>query len=36
MKQDGDIKVYTEVLDQYREAQPDIDVPTRPQIPITQ
>lgn len=36
MKQDGDIKVYTEVLDQYQEAQPDIDVPTRPQIPITQ
>ncbi|MGH8515475.1 MAG: hypothetical protein ACREV8_16350, partial [Gammaproteobacteria bacterium] len=36
MKQDGDIKIYTEVLDQYKEAQPDIDVPTRPQIPITQ
>ena len=33
MKQDGDIKVYTEVLDQYQAAQPDMDVPTRPQIP---
>ena len=33
MKQDGDIKVYAEVLAQYQEAQPDIDVPTRPQIP---
>ena len=33
MKQDGDIKVYTEVLAQYQEAQPDIDLPTRPQIP---
>jgi len=33
MKQDGDIKVYNEVLAQYQEAQPDIDVPTRPQIP---
>jgi peptidyl-prolyl cis-trans isomerase D len=33
MKQDGDIKIYNEVLDQYREAQPDIDLPTRPQIP---
>ena len=36
MKQDGDIKVYTEVLAQYQEAQPDVDVPTRPRIPITQ
>ncbi|HEX5703662.1 MAG TPA: SurA N-terminal domain-containing protein [Pyrinomonadaceae bacterium] len=33
MKQDGDIKVYNEVLAQYQEAQPDISVPTRPQIP---
>jgi peptidyl-prolyl cis-trans isomerase D len=33
MKQDGDIKVYTEVLAQFQEAQPDIDLPTRPQIP---
>ena len=33
MKQDGDIKVYTEVLAQYQEAQPDIDLPTRPQPP---
>jgi hypothetical protein len=33
MKQDGDIKVYAEVLAQYQEAQPDIDLPTRPQIP---
>lgn len=33
MKQDGDIKVYNEVLAQYQEAQPDMDVPTRPQIP---
>lgn len=33
MKQDGDIKVYNEVLAQYQEAQPDIDLPTRPQIP---
>ena len=33
MKQDGDIKVYTEVLAQYKEAQPDIDLPTRPQLP---
>lgn len=33
MKQDGDIKVYDEVLAQYQEAQPDIDLPTRPQIP---
>ena len=33
MKQDGDIKVYNEVLTQYQEAQPDIDLPTRPQIP---
>ena len=33
MKQDGNIKVYAEVLAQYQEAQPDIDLPTRPQIP---
>ncbi len=33
MKQDGDIKVYNEVLAQYQEDQPDISVPTRPQIP---
>ncbi|MFY9621121.1 MAG: SurA N-terminal domain-containing protein [Pyrinomonadaceae bacterium] len=33
MKQDGDIKVYAEVLAQYQEAQPDISLPTRPQIP---
>lgn len=33
MKQDGGIKVYNEVLAQYQEAQPDIDLPTRPQIP---
>ncbi|MGQ0760633.1 MAG: SurA N-terminal domain-containing protein [Acidobacteriota bacterium] len=33
MKQDGDIKVYAEVLAQYQEAQPEIDLPTRPQIP---
>ena len=33
MKQDGDIKVYDEVLAQYQEAQPDIDLPTRPQAP---
>ena len=33
MKQDGDIKVYNDVLAQYQEAQPDIDIPTRPQIP---
>jgi peptidyl-prolyl cis-trans isomerase D len=33
MKQDGDIKVYAEVLAQYQEAQPDIDLPARPQIP---
>ena len=36
MKQNGDIKIYKEVLDQYRESIPDIDLPTRPQIPITQ
>src|SRR6185436_14211785 len=36
MKQNGDIKVYQEVLDQYQEAQPDIDLPTRPQIPLPQ
>lgn len=33
MKQDGDIEVYNEVLAQYQEAQPDMDVPARPQIP---
>lgn len=33
MKQDGDIEVYNEVLAQYQEAQPEIDLPTRPQIP---
>jgi peptidyl-prolyl cis-trans isomerase D len=33
MKQDGDITVYNEVLAQYQAAQPDIDLPTRPQIP---
>jgi peptidyl-prolyl cis-trans isomerase D len=33
MKQDGDIKIYTEVFDQYKEAQPDIDLPTRPRVP---
>jgi hypothetical protein len=33
MKQNGDIKVYNDVLAQYQEAQPDMDVPTRPQIP---
>ena len=33
MKQDGDIKVYNDVLAQYQEAQPDIDLPTRPQVP---
>ena len=33
MKQDGDIKVYNDVLTQYQQAQPDIDIPTRPQIP---
>lgn len=33
MKQDGDIKIYQDVLAQYQEAQPDIDLPARPQIP---
>jgi peptidyl-prolyl cis-trans isomerase D len=33
MKQDGDITVYNEVLAQYQAAEPDIDLPTRPQIP---
>jgi peptidyl-prolyl cis-trans isomerase D len=33
MKQDGDINVYAEVLAQYQEAQPEINLPTRPQIP---
>lgn len=33
MKQDGDITVYNDVLTQYQAAQPDIDLPTRPQIP---
>lgn len=33
MKRDGDIKIYENVLAQYQAAQPDISVPTRPQIP---
>jgi peptidyl-prolyl cis-trans isomerase D len=36
MKQNGDIRIYREVLDQYRETIPDIDLPTRPQLPISQ
>jgi peptidyl-prolyl cis-trans isomerase D len=33
MEQDGDIKIYQEVLDQYRQSIPDVELPTRPQIP---
>ena len=33
MKQDGDIKIYQDVLVKYQAAQPDIDAPTRPQLP---
>lgn len=33
MKQNGDITIYQDVLAQYQEAQPDIDLPTRPQFP---
>jgi len=34
MKRDGDLEIYKEVLDQLRE--PEIDVPGRPQLPVTQ
>jgi hypothetical protein len=33
MKRDGQIKIYQEVLDQYREETPDIELPTNPQAP---
>jgi len=33
MKSDGSIKIYKEVLDQLREAEPDIELPTRPKPP---
>jgi hypothetical protein len=33
MKSDGSIKIYKEVLDQLREAEPDIDLPTQPRPP---
>src|SRR6185503_7432103 len=33
MKSDGSIKIYKDVLDQLREAEPDIELPTRPEPP---
>ncbi|HKP35860.1 MAG TPA: peptidyl-prolyl cis-trans isomerase, partial [Pyrinomonadaceae bacterium] len=34
MKSDGSITIYKDVLDQLRQVQPDIDLPTRPQPPV--
>jgi peptidyl-prolyl cis-trans isomerase D len=35
MTRDGDIKVYNEVLNQFQEEQPDVEIPTRPNLPVT-
>ena len=34
MKSEGSITIYKDVLDQLRQVQPDIDLPTRPQPPV--
>ena len=36
MMRDGEIKIYDEVLNQFQDVQPDIEIPTRPNVPVTQ
>jgi peptidyl-prolyl cis-trans isomerase D len=36
MTQNGDIKIYNEVLTQFQDEQPEVEIPTRPNLPVTQ
>lgn len=36
MTQNGEIKIYNEVLTQFQDEQPDVEIPTRPNLPVQQ